>query len=275
MADQVQVNAVGILVAYQAEGVQVNTTGVLTAYQGEGVQVNTTGVLVAYGTERVETSQLFTQVEYSSPPQVETSQLFAQVEYTPSRVEISRLITQVEWEPPAQVEISRLITQVEWEPPYTAVAGLSVNVGTIQSGNVNSIQLDDASNLVVQETATTPGLNIGFTFSGVNTEKPKVIHFKAWYDSDPSYTVKLQVKKNDQTWEDVFDALFPNATEEGSYNWNLPTPITDYVYDSLLQVRAYQEGNGSTSRKLYVNFTSLTDKSGSGGGLKISRGMGI
>lgn len=201
--------------------------------------------------------------------QAEVSQLYTQTEYEPStRVEVSELFLQVE-SSPGQVEIGRMFIQVEY-----SLVQLNVVVGTIESGNAGSVWKDDADVLVVKEVNATPGLNIGFTFSGVQAEKPKVISFKAWYEGDESHNIKLQIKKNDQTWADVVNALFPTAVSEQSYSWDLPVPISDYVYDSLLQLRTYQSSNGSDSRKLHVNFISLNDKS-SGGGIKLVRSLSL
>lgn len=160
--------------------------------------------------------------------------------------------------------------------PLLVPNSLSVSAGVTISGTLTSIQTLDSVEFIVREVVSTPGLSFDFTFSGVHAANPKVIHFEAWYEGDPSHSVKLQIKNNNQTWGDVVGALFPNASSSRSYSWNLPVPITDYVYNTLLSLRVIQTQEGSASRKFHVDYVNVSDVvAGPSSGLNLSRSIGL
>ena len=144
-------------------------------------------------------------------------------------------------------------------PVFFAPYSLSIQQGTLVSGNYTSVADKDSGILVVNETVTNPGFDVTFYYKDINTYNS--VRGYMQYLGSISHLVGMDIAyKNFTTWERY------SVIESDGYKWYDPTvPDPDeHIDGGEVRVRLYHEGQGVGSHVLRVKELRLSSSSGGG-----------
>lgn len=83
-----------------------------------------------------------------------------------------------------------------------------------------------------------------------------VYTFIGEYNGDESHKVRLQLFNYDTTTFDYItsdDTDLPTALEQETYQFNLPSPISDYIKNGELEIRILHETKGNNGHLLRID----------------------
>ncbi len=139
---------------------------------------------------------------------------------------------------------SRVTTQV-------SPTGLNVIVGTTITGNLASLQAQDANVLQVQEVSgAPPGFNVQIDYTGVGV-LPGSFKLYGRYQGNAGHTVNVQAWNwTTSAWTTI--STLPSALTNGTYTY----PLTNSQFLSgtgQVRVRVYHASGGSDTHNLYID----------------------
>lgn len=144
----------------------------------------------------------------------------------------------------------------DWKYPRL----LQLNIGSIQSGAITDLQLDDSNRLELNETTGNPGFNYVFFFQATPDIDLKV-DINGYYAGNPAHNVKISIlNATTYEWEDLtLDAQdFPSGGSDQDYSFNLPSPRADYrTTNGVIMLKIQHESNGSVGHKLWLDKMEL------------------
>jgi hypothetical protein len=141
---------------------------------------------------------------------------------------------------------------VEFNYDYKAAAIASI-VGVVQSGNLTSLQTQDANVLVHTEVNGNPGLDFRVNFTSV-TNFSNIVGY-VWYDGTVGHDMEFYLYNyNTSAWDrykqfdyvtgyEYFDVSVINAS--------------NYVNNSVVQGRFLHIGSSNTNHRLYIDYIAL------------------
>jgi len=147
---------------------------------------------------------------------------------------------------------------------YYNATSVDVVIGTIDDGDITSIQKFDGISLNVSETNAKPGLDIRINFTGVEDFKQFKMRFKTSKDiSNNLISVDL--------WDFVNGCWCNHDYYIEADSWDYPyIPIPEAnlhigtgANEGEVWVRVYDEDKGKTSDIHYIDFVQLSDREGS------------
>ena len=154
-----------------------------------------------------------------------------------------------------------------WEPTITNLVpgypvyadSITVNTGSISSGDIGDTQVDDDTYLIIAETTGNPGFSFDLTFSGVAIAECKfVLH--GYYQGNAAHNVKLRIYNYNTTlWEDVTAATrdFATSATELLYMIDLPADLTDYNNAGEVKLRIIHTSNGAVGHFFRIDKTEI------------------
>lgn len=115
--------------------------------------------------------------------------------------------------------------------------------------------MNDGNELVITETAGTPGYDFDFTFGEYDTVPTTAlaVQFYAYYDGNLAHNVKLQQwDYNASGWVDVPGATFPDETSEQHYRFVL-IDDPDYISGGEIKLRIVHTSPGNPTHHFHID----------------------
>lgn len=156
-------------------------------------------------------------------------------------IPVSWDITHMEIESLSLENHNRTMTLTEIYP-----SEMRVDAGTINSGNISSIQASDLNYIDIQEIVANPGILIYLTFETPCQFTPQKISSNLTYNGGAGHTIHIELQAMDSTW-DEYAAISDGAS--GRVNGTI-IDGEDHVGSSCIMYARYnhdENGNGGHS----------------------------
>jgi len=141
-------------------------------------------------------------------------------------------------------------------------ATMDINKGSIFSGPLSKTYDRGANELILNELTGSDAFNYDFNFTGLPNDTSKyIVCLDGWYEGNPAHNIKLQIYNVETpAWENVTSSErdFPDEDEKQIYQFELPTPIGDYVSSQYgLKLKILHLPNGSAGHYFHINWLYL------------------
>jgi hypothetical protein len=136
---------------------------------------------------------------------------------------------------------------------------ITINVGSIKNGNVESTWADDGTKLQLAETTGNPGFDYEFNFFDVPANAESIA-INGYYEGNVGHTVKIQQWNfTGVDWTDLTgDAKdFPHEITDQDYEFSLFNDA-DYNDGGEVRLRIYHPGGGTNTHNFYIDHFLLT-----------------
>jgi putative transposon-encoded protein len=148
---------------------------------------------------------------------------------------------------------------VHRSPPWYFADVLTVQVGSIDSGTVETTWDNDGSSLTLAEVlAANPAYTYEFTFNNVPSDEIgqlHKIHIQGNYNGNPAHTVNVEQYNYTTTgWTNV--GTLPSTSTSTFYDYDL-TSTADYISGNQMKIRFNHVGIGVNTHKLYLDYLKI------------------
>lgn len=150
------------------------------------------------------------------------------------------------------------IVDVVHDPASDVPDDISVVVGTLDDGNIASVQgFDDGDTYNVSEVVGTPGYDIQFNFTGLTDTYTNVnCSFYLWYSGGAGDTVEMQ------TWNYTGSAWITCGTitegaDFGWFNFSRLGAGPDIIDGGILMGRILHTSSGKIAHDIYIDYIEL------------------
>jgi len=133
---------------------------------------------------------------------------------------------------------------------------VTVNTGSVASGDITSTESPDGVYLQLNETTSTPGFDYEFDFSGLGATA-LTVHMIGRYDGSVAHTVNVDAW-NGATW-DTLGTLVSSATD-GEHDYVLDA---SHTIAGAVTIRFQHTSPGNVNHDLYIDHLYITTVSGS------------
>ena len=145
--------------------------------------------------------------------------------------------------------------------PHIAPSSLTVNIGTINSGDISSVARAEGDDLIIDEDNTsTPGFDIEFTFTNINSP-PHHIHFYGYYTGSAAHDVEAKLwNYNTSSWDDLRADLrdFPDDTNYYLREFGVEGIPSDYLSSGKeVKFQIYHTTGGSPGHEMLIAKLAL------------------
>jgi hypothetical protein len=142
--------------------------------------------------------------------------------------------------------------------PTTVVypaASISVTTGTLNSGNLASIQTyNDANVYNVQEVTGVPGFDVRIGFTGVSSFN--MITLNQYYTGNLLHNINIQLYNNSTAGWDTFGSI---SNESGLTLIYLGVAVsTNYINAGAVSLRYYHTNSGNATHQIQIDYALLS-----------------
>lgn len=137
---------------------------------------------------------------------------------------------------------------------------VSIQVGTLDSGNIVSVQEIDGNSLNISEVTGTPGYDVRFNFTNL-TSKPRRIEFVGRYDGSPAHTVDILIYNfSSNTYvhiNTVSGDIVSSATNQ-FLSFMIEGNASEYISDGVVAIQILHSSAGNINHDLFIDFITIT-----------------
>lgn len=146
------------------------------------------------------------------------------------------------------------------EDMWPLADNLVITKGSIVSGTLDSTHSANDIELVLGESAGSPGFSYDFWF-GENEAVPTTdirVDFEAYYDGNAGHNVNLQQYNwVTDAWTTVQAGAFPDAASEQNYGWHLIDNAA-YLSSGRVRLRIIHTSPGNPNHELHIDHMYLS-----------------
>ncbi len=147
------------------------------------------------------------------------------------------------------------IVDVIHEPALDIPDGILTLVGTLDSGNLASVQtFDDADSYNVSEVVGSPSYDIRFNFTGLTDEYTNVnCSIYVWYSGGAGHTVEVHTwNYTSGTW--IVCGEITEAADFGWFNFSRMGAGGDIVRGGILRGRIVHTSSGNINHDIFIDY---------------------
>ena len=132
--------------------------------------------------------------------------------------------------------------------PLNVPSNVTVETGTVDDGNITSVQLEDGLSLNISEVGSSPGFNISFDF--LNWTSFNKIRFVDYYNGNLGHTINVNLLNISGNWVTIGNVVDMVGFENVSYN------ISDYsVFNNsgVINMRIVHTSSGNLTHDYFID----------------------